>query len=589
MKYSQLKGQPNVLGTRRESLAPSLAVDSRFFPCLAYLEKGNGINTLNYSFWDGLKWAYNGTSKVYISQEDILFSPDSLILDNDNPYIVFARKIASGTRLSLAHYTSEWIFNDLDVDYEVGWIGVTISEVNLDHSSSSSSQSSETETNHYVVVYDSTNAKFRFYNATSGWLEYSSKLALVDDFSQIKISSCGQSYVGVAYVYDSRIIKYNFVNTSGWAISSFVSMASSQLYGSIIDMDFKGYFDNGKAYMTFGWLSRTLNTFYINSEACYYNPSVPFTTTELPTDGINTVIESNDIDVISSNYIINGYGKIGLCLKGLNPRLVAMGASAKIFTLDGTWSNDLIDISGISNGIVTDYLDVVYSDNSVKISITADSGNIYYFESDSSETFPISNPNMILLSEEWGFDTYFYPEMLVGDNIPEAYDNLIGGILKDAKTPLLITSNHALLPTTTTTTTGTGTTTTTTTATTIWCCTNFLTGPFIIFDGSGSGCILSNFVINVPRYSTDNCKIYVWAKSNVVVPGDLFVHFYRRIPSLWNSDPNIVATSYTFTTLPQTMSLLGVGGSGIHDSSFYWNGVLTNLMDFELGSYIYCP
>jgi hypothetical protein len=437
-----------------ESIAPSLKTDSRGFPCLSFLSKGNGINEVRYSYYDGLKWNYYDTSKVYISQEDIVFSPDSLVLGaDDTPYIVFARRISTGTRLSVAHYTSEWEFNDLDVDYEVGWIGIVKPVINIDHSSSqsSSSQSVDIEGNHYVVTYDSTNSQFRAYIVNDGWTDLNMRdgSAILDDFSQIKIDMCG-SYIALAYVFDSNVIKYSFGIGSDW--TEFTTLAASQLYGNIIDMDLKGYFDNDNAYIVFGWISKTDNVFYTCSELGIYYTADPHNPGQIPTDGISTVIEANDIDIVSS-YIINGYGKIGLCLKGQSPRIIVTGASTKIFTLSGTWTSDLIDVSGVSNGIVPTYLDIAYSnDDTVKMSIAADSGDVYYFEPIVGDTFAISKPNMVVLSQEWAYDTFFYPELMYGNDIDGTYNNLIGGILKDLEVPVLVISNRATPITTTTTT-----------------------------------------------------------------------------------------------------------------------------------------
>ena len=455
MKYGP-KGNVNISESRMESIAPSLKTDSRGFPCLSFLSKGNGINEVRYSYYDGLKWNYYDTSKVYISQEDIVFSPDSLVLGaDDTPYIAFARRISTGVRLSVAHYTSEWEFNDFDVDYEVGWIGIVKHVVNIDHSSSSSSQSVDIEGSHYVVTYDSTNAQFRAYIVNTGWTDLNMRYgsAILDDFSQIKIDMCG-AYIALAYVFDSNVIKYSFgdIISQEWSPFGFTTLAASQLYGNIIDMDLKGYFDNDNAYIAFSWISRTDNVFYICSELGIYYTAPSIDPDQIPTDGISTVIEANDIDMISS-YIVNGYGKIGLCLKGQSPRITVTGASTKIFTLSGIWTSDLIDVEGVSNGIVPTYLDIAYSsDDTVKMSIAADSGDIYYFEPIDGDTFDISQPDMVVLSEEWAYNTFFYPELMYGNDIEGTYDNLIGGLLKDSEVPVLVTSN-TVAPITTTTTT----------------------------------------------------------------------------------------------------------------------------------------
>lgn len=143
MKYIPLNNQPNVSRTRSESISPSLKLDSRSFPHITWLEKQLGRYSFNYEYWDGLKWSYKDFPEVYISEEEIVSSPNSIVLDdNEDPVVTFARKIGSGNRLTLASYNDGWNFNNLDVDYDLNWIGVTKNKRGIEYSSSSSSSSS---------------------------------------------------------------------------------------------------------------------------------------------------------------------------------------------------------------------------------------------------------------------------------------------------------------------------------------------------------------------------------------------------------------------------------------------------------------
>jgi len=145
MKYIPLDNQPNVSLTRFESVAPSLKMDDRGFPHITWLEKKLGKNEVHYSFWDGLKWSYKITPLVYLSEEEIVSSSRALVLSREEqPVIAFSRKNSTGAVLSLVSYSQGWDFNELSVNYDVGWVGVEkyLGGKLVDFSSSSSSSSS---------------------------------------------------------------------------------------------------------------------------------------------------------------------------------------------------------------------------------------------------------------------------------------------------------------------------------------------------------------------------------------------------------------------------------------------------------------
>ena len=461
MKYISLNNQPNVSGTRFQSISPSLRIETdREYPHLAWLDQGNDINIVNYSFWDGLKWSFYNIPKVYVSQEDIVFSPHSLVLDyNQKPSIIFSRKAGSGYRLSIATYDTEWSFNHLDVNYEVGWVGILNLNVLYNNSSSSSSLSLSTSSSssilgidHYAVVYDVTNSLFKVYAVNSAvWTLIGSKSATVNDFSSVKIDMCGRK-IGIGFVYDSYAIQYNFISIDDgtWAFLNFRNISASQLYGDILDMDLSGYYDSSSL-MEFAWISQSrpvgphaTSIFYVNSILCYENG------TETPLDGISPVIESSNKDV-DTDYIVNGYKKIGICLESKEePWIIAAGLKFKIFTYTGSWAGEFIDIEGVSSGIVPLYLKIDYSSNT-KMSMALDSGDIYYFEPISGG-FSISTPDMIIANPYWSYRSDFSVGILDGIDLPDTYGNLSGGILKDKGRPLYITANTSVPPTTTTTT-----------------------------------------------------------------------------------------------------------------------------------------
>lgn len=502
MRYISIGNQPNVSGTRSESISPSLKIDSRGFPHVAWLDKGNNINEVMFSYWDGLKWAFKDIPRVYSSQENITYSPNALVLDtSENPIIVFSKKLGIGSRLFLASYSNQWDFNTLDVGYDIGWLGVTRYDRNIDpdfssssstisldsslsssslsvgnvtsssstssssslDSASSSSSSSYNDAIYFVTVYDSTNSEFKIYSVGNiGWTLLGSKPHALTSFESMRIDDCGKR-IGIAFI--DTYIKYNFfdIESETWSFVSFKDVISSQLYGDITEMDVEGSYSEGASVMTFGWLSKTTTMFYVNCILCYNNG------VETPPDGISPVIESNIISVTTtSNYIVNGYNKIGVSIGGGTFNIFVMGLSTKLFYLINfnTWATEFIDISGISNGIVANSIRTEYY-GGVRLVVEADSGDIYYFTGSASETFPLSKPDMLLLNNLWTRRSTYSNGILSGTDISGTYNVSSGGVLYDSERPLLISSNQSTPVTTTTTTTGIGPTTTTTT-TSLW-------------------------------------------------------------------------------------------------------------------------
>jgi len=469
MKYLPLKNQPNISGSRLESISPSLKLDNRNFPYVSWLEQGNNINEVNFSYWDGLKWSFYDVPKVYISSQNIVFSPNALVLDSySSPVIAFARKIGSGYRLSLASYNSGWSFSNYDVDYEVGWIGVIKIPDSADSSSSSSSSSAGIlHSVYYVAVYDSDNGRFIVFSVEDvNWTPLSALSASVDNFESVRIDACRRK-MGIAYVVSNagssssssgssgyfQSIKYNFfdLDASTWSFPVFRDLNYSLLYGEIIDMDIGGYWDTNSM-LAFGWISRTATASYVCSVLA------DDTGTETPSNNTSPVIKSQDIDAyVSSDYIVNGYRKIALCMDNSDLiRIVVTGASSDYFRLAVIgavryWLLDSVDIEGISNGIVPTYVRFGYSGDT-KLVMAADSGDIYYFEESADTSFPLSNPNMVLLNDKWVYVAGYSNGQLSGLDISGTYNNEAGAVLVDSEKPLLIVSNKSTPVTTTTTT-----------------------------------------------------------------------------------------------------------------------------------------
>jgi len=574
MQYIPLNNEPNVSVTRDESISPSLQIDSRGYPHVVWQDKGEGRNKVKYSFWDGLQWTYENSPDVHISEEEIVSSPNSFVFDsrggiNESPAIALSRKSASGSILSLATYSSRWYenqwnFSELNVDYDVGWIGVIRYDRNIEFSSSSSSSSSSIDSSSsssssqsvstsssssssssstsissssssssspedtssssgsvsshsssssssldsssssssssssvssessisssssssssfsssssssssslslgmsssssssldtsssssssyndailFVVVYDETNSEFKVYAVSDIWRLIGFKSASVDTYSSIKIDDCGRK-LGISFINDSAI-EYNFFDLDYelWSFNAFRVSLTSQLYGDVMKMDMGGYNVEDQGLMSVGWLSRTSTTFYVN--AIYISDEG----VELEY-GTSVNVESSDIDVTtSSDYIVNGYNEIAICLNSNNyPRIFVAGSESKLLTYTPfTWTESLVDIEGIGNGILFDSLQCKIDSGDVDIVFSSNSEDIYYFEPDSSSGFSVSTPDVALLTNTNIFHADYSEGALVGSYISGTSGSNVGDVLTDTKKPVLVAPSNDIIKT----------------------------------------------------------------------------------------------------------------------------------------------
>jgi hypothetical protein len=476
MKYVALKNKPNLSESRLENVSPSLKLDSRDFPCISWLGRRNEANEVNCRYWDGLQWSFNGIPTVYQSKETIIYSPNSLVLDSEeNPVIAFSRRSALGSKHAIATsplMNGDWSFNEFDVDYETQWIGVIKYGYETDVSSSSSSSSSSSngsrssssssssleEVLYYVVVYDSTNEEVKVYSVGNQyWTLIGSIVAVIDNVSTIRIDSCG-SEIGVGF-FDDNGIWYNFFNvvTQSWAFASFALSTYSDDYGVVRDMDFAGYHDSSNGFMAVGWVSGDSTTSYV----C--NILIRDDGTETAADGNNVVVESSSVDVYcSSDYVINGYKKIAVCVDTSGvPQMITSGASSKIFTMYDVGgsrirSNSAMDIESPSNGFVPSSIRVGFRGSSdIVLATELDTGDIYYFEHSSEDPFPISTPDITILNSEWLLHATYSAGQIQGTLIGDTYDSYCANVLGETKKPVVVISDRTIVPPTTTTTTTT--------------------------------------------------------------------------------------------------------------------------------------
>jgi hypothetical protein len=252
--------------------------------------------------------------------------------------------------------------------------------------------------------------------------------------SCIKIGSC-ERRIGIGFIDEDSNIQCNFFDLRQqiWDFGSFTKIIASQIYNNIVDMDLSGYNLEDVGVVSVSWLSNgtsfTVCHAMVNHEG-----------TEWYTNGISSVVENNTKDIIST-YVVNGYKKIAICLDSGSPYIFVMGSASKIFSYLGSWISDKIDIGGISNGIISNSLVSQYY-NGVKISLSADSGDIYYFEKSLSSGFDLMASDLVLLTDTNSYRSDYKNGKLSGAYIANTNSANCGDILRDSKKPLFISSNQ---------------------------------------------------------------------------------------------------------------------------------------------------
>lgn len=494
MKYTSIGNQPNVSRTRFQSVSPSLQLDDRGYPHIAWLDLKTGYEDVKYSFWDGLKWSYYDSPSICMSEESIRTSPNSLVLDSSNlPHLVFIRNSANNDVLSLATYQEDWNFNELNIAYNAMWIGIvkiegepsessfsssssgmkstsssldtsssseisslsslsnsssssilTSSSTSLTslESNSSSSSSSFQDAIYFIVVYDGTDSLFRVYSVTdNNWTFIGSMLQPIDAINNIKIDACGRK-IGIVAQYDDSILKYNFfdIDTWTWSFALFNDFDISANYGTFVDMSLDGYSLEGESVISLGWLSRTEQNFYIGSMNLAEDGS------QTPTNLGSPIIETSVINVTTTtDYIVNGYRLLDVSIgSNYDPYVFVTGSATKLFHYNRntlSWSSELIDMQGTADGFVPNYLKTAYSlvSAGINISLATDGGDIYYLECDASEeTFPLTTPDLMVLNTGILYHATYQDGALNGVDVEDIHNNTCAGTLKDARRPLLI-------------------------------------------------------------------------------------------------------------------------------------------------------
>ena len=266
-----------------------------------------------------------------------------------------------------------------------------------------------------------------------------------DDIPSIRINACGRK-MGIAFTDNSSVIKHNFFDLDylNWSFSSFRDIDASDDYGTIIDMDFAGYNNEDNGRMAVGWISTDNHYSYVGGLIAADDGS------QWATDGTSVIVESSPVNVLASpDYVVNSYRKIAVSLKEADfPMMIACGTESKIFSLGFSsggkdWGYDIIDMEAPSGAVAFLYLRSEfygYFDDNPRIVIGLDTGDIYYLKVNLvTETFPLTNPPVVILNEDEPYHATYREGRLNGVDIVGIQNNWVGANLTDADIPLFIT------------------------------------------------------------------------------------------------------------------------------------------------------
>jgi len=504
MKFIPIGNQANLTSdrfnqsNRFSSLSPSMRLDSMGLPHTSWLTKKNGHNEINYKYWDGYDWNFIGdTSIVAMSKGSIYYSPNGLTLsDEDSPILAFARKeIDTNNRICIASASyGEWVFDELEVDYDIKWIGVFFygDKINWTLSSSStlidsdSSLSSNTENasstsvdnkDIYVATYDG--EVIRIYLFNSSFILINEIIEEISDLSEFKAITLGNK-VGFSYLGDN-IIKYNFfdLNSYTWSFLTFNNVNSSTTSGTITGININGYMSKeGPIYPTIyiSWVEEFISPYIScrikgcsiteDEEIPYWNMIDSSSEDYLALEElINFSNVSNQITTSykitgTCSYLYNSLGETIVC-----PIIFVSGAKTSVFLYKLNsygvyrWKEYKIDL-GYTGVSIPRNVVCFFDSISGKIKIIFDNNeeSVVYFENETEidvqnpldleddESFEIEAPNIIILSQV-GMCIAKWRDVAITDySFIDGIDYTTNGVvLRDSVNPVAIIDNEIVL------------------------------------------------------------------------------------------------------------------------------------------------
>ncbi len=441
MKFTPLNNQPNISNIGFESVSPSMQLDSRGFPHISWLDKKQGHNTINYRFWDGLKWSELEDSIVDRSEEEIVNSHNSLILENDSPIVAYSRKDIDGSLLTVSYpFEGGWIKSQLSVSYDTKWIGIA-SIYKLISSSSDSESSSSMDGGNLIISTLDSNGGLMIYkwSKSMGWDNISDFSDSIVDYSKFKIGSTN-NMVGFCYLKDDSIY-YNFfdTNSESWSFIDFDSV--SNLNESIIDFDIDAYSNLDVGVLSLAWLSDGINNFYVR------HTNVDSDGNQGIDDSSDTIVHERTKTVQSDTYIVNGFNSISVFNDAFKkPNILASGAETIFYYKDSVWEIDEVDINGSCDGFIPLSCKIKLDDeDNVKFSFSSN-GGIYYFEHSEDDGFDMSSPSLVVLNANNLFLVNWKCNNLIGNELMCIYNNKSGDILRESLKKVAVVVNETYDP-----------------------------------------------------------------------------------------------------------------------------------------------
>lgn len=489
MKFSPLNNHPNISVSRFKSVSPSMALDSRGYPHIAWMDLKNGHNKVKYATWDGIQWMDPYT--VDESETEIQSSANAIELDLDeNVNIVYSKKTVNGSALIRSVLDgNKVIIDSLNVSYDADWIGIFkhTRDINFSSSSGSLSMSTSSESSSSSIDSSSQSSSFSVTSSISSLSsvssqEYSSLSSSIDSSSSSSIDSSSSSsksssssinddfmfvvtvdtigtlrvygidnewrelssvstdidknffsagiasrYLGVSYLADNAI-KYNFLDldTFEWVSNSLMSHAAS--YGEIVTMGANYYGEEEECVLSVGWSERDDNYSYLMYSAIRSGGTIE-----------NYTLETEQTNQVSSPYISNGYREIAIAKEARV--LMAMGARSKSFALTNNgWESSICDICGASEGIVSKGVRLSY-DGRWKIAFSNNYSDIYYFEDVPSVDIQEIYPQIMVYNEHRMYKAVFSSGSMYGEGIPNTYENRTAQILRESISPVIVSAN----------------------------------------------------------------------------------------------------------------------------------------------------
>lgn len=447
MKLLPLGNKPNISSTNHGSNV-SMELDSRGHPHITWFENKNGHNEIHYTFWDGQQWTCHNQSMVGWADE-LVSSGNSILLDSqEKPYIVFSRKLPdSQSAISLVTTEDDkWILDELDVNYDITWVGILRYDYNIYDSSSSYTSSSSSSNNSssssvdssssssgndakiFIVALDSDHILRIYSISTFGWNLLSEKEMIYDNIyplpPNIKISMCS-NYMGVTWNFEETIC-YNFfnLNSESWLYDD----SRAFVIPGLVSVDSIGYKDIiGK--MAFGMIKSEGSTTQIINKVISTNGSTSYLG--------NTIIESEDIKVYGNNsFISSGYSNISIAYDTDLDEFNVLGFGARLakYNYNGViWSKEYVSIEGISEGIYSDKI-ITKSHNNL-LGISFSNNNIYFYcENDTEDTFKVASPEISAFTGQRLYVAPWTSYKLNGDEIRCTWSNRVGDMLRESVT-----------------------------------------------------------------------------------------------------------------------------------------------------------